>query len=158
MDDQALRTQLVNMLTVRQAHADFADAVADFPEEHINTIPPHTPYSFWHVVEHMRICQKDILDYIESDSYVWPTFPDDLWPDAAAQTDVVGWQASIDTFLSDRQHFVDIIKNPESDLFAQLANSGKHQHNILREVGIIASHNAYHTGGLIMMRQTLGIW
>ncbi|MEM7335409.1 MAG: DinB family protein, partial [Chloroflexota bacterium] len=75
-----LRNQLVNLLTVRQAHMDFEDAVANFPKEHINSKPPHSLYSFWHLLEHVRICQLDILEYISSDSYKWPNFPDDLWP------------------------------------------------------------------------------
>ncbi len=79
--DSELRDQLVRMLTVRQAHMDFEDAVADFPEEHINTRPPNCDYTFWHLLEHLRICQKDILDYIRSESYEWPDFPGDLWPD-----------------------------------------------------------------------------
>ena len=31
MQDQELRNQLVRMLTIRQAHMDFEDAVANFP-------------------------------------------------------------------------------------------------------------------------------
>ena len=40
-EDKELRNQLVHLLTVRQAHMDFEDAVADFPAEHINTRPPN---------------------------------------------------------------------------------------------------------------------
>jgi len=81
LEDKELRNQLVHLLTFRQAHMDFEDAAADFPEEHINTRPPNCDYTFWHLLEHLRICQKDILDYIESDNYQWLDFPNDLWPD-----------------------------------------------------------------------------
>ena len=156
-NDKELRKQLVGMLTIRQAHVDFEDAVAKFPEEHINTIPPNCNYSFWHVLEHLRICQKDILDYIVSDTYKWLKFPDDLWPKKSAKTDLVGWQETINQFLTDRQKLVEIISSPSTNLFTPLPNSGKHQHNILREINIIASHNAYHTGGIMMMRQSMNI-
>lgn len=155
---QELKQQLVNMLTVRQAHLNFEDAVENFPEAHINTVPPNCNYSFWQLLEHLRICQKDILDYIESDNYTWPKFPDDLWPEKSSETDLAGWQQTINTFLNDRQKLVDIINNPETNFFASLANSGKHMHTILREINIIASHNAYHTGGFVIMRQSIGIW
>jgi hypothetical protein len=157
-DDQELRKQLVHLLTVRQAHMDFEDAVANFPEEHINTTPSNSEYTFWGLVEHMRLGQKDILDYIQSDSYQWHTFPDDYWPDKSAETDLAGWQRTIDSFYADRRTLADIVNEPNVDLFAPLPNSGEHKHNILREINIIASHNAYHTGELAVLRHVMGIW
>ena len=157
-DDQELRKQLVNLLTVRQAHMDFEDAVASFPRAHINTRPPNCEYTFWHLLEHLRICQRDILEYIEADDYHWLNFPDDLWPDRAATTELAGWQQTIDSFIADRQRLVEIVNDPETNLFAPLPNSGDYQHNILREIHIIASHNAYHTGELGVLRQVMGLW
>jgi len=157
-NEVALRQQLVNLLTVRQAHMDFEDAVADFPEEHINTRPANCDYTFWHLLEHMRICQKDILDYIQSTEYQWLTFPDDLWPDKSAKTDLAGWRQTIANFREDRQMLATIINDPGTDLFAPLQNSGEHRHNILREINIVASHNAYHTGELGILRQIMGLW
>ncbi len=157
-DDRELRNQLVRMLTNRQAHMDFEDAVANFPEEHINTRPPNCDYTFWHLLEHLRICQQDILEYIQSDDYTWPNFPDDLWPDKSAGSDLAGWQQTIESFYADRQNLVDMINDPNVDLFASLPNSGEHRHNILREINIIASHNAYHTGELGILRQIMGLW
>ncbi|MEM7032702.1 MAG: DinB family protein [Chloroflexota bacterium] len=156
--DKELRNQLVRMLTVRQAHMDFEDAVADFPLEHINTKPANCDYSFWHLLEHIRICQKDILEYIVSNEYIWPNFPVDLWPDKSIDADSIGWENTITQFYADRQGLVDIINNPAYDLFTPLSNSGEHQHNILREINIIANHNAYHTGELGVWRQIMGLW
>ena len=157
-NDAEVRNQLVRMLTIRQAHMDFEDAVADFPADQINTRLPNADYTFWHLLEHIRICQKDILDYIQSDTYRWPNFPDDLWPAPSAETDLSGWQQTIEQFYTDRQKLVAIINDPAVDLFAPLPNSGEHQHNILREINIIASHNAYHTGELAILRQVMGLW
>jgi hypothetical protein len=137
---------------------DFEDAVADFPADQINTILPNGDYTFWHLLEHIRICQKDILEYTHSDEYQWPNFPDDLWPDKSAETDLAGWQRTIEQFYADRQKLAEIVNDPAVDLFAPLPNSGEHQHNILREINIIANHNAYHTGELAIMRQVLGLW
>jgi hypothetical protein len=157
-DDKELRNQLVRMLTVRQAHMDFEDAVADFPEAYINARPPNCSYTFWHLLEHMRFCQRDIVDYILAEDYEWPDFPDDLWPDVEAETDLAGWQQTIESFYADRQSLVDIINDPAVDLFAPLPNSGEHEHSIVREINVIASHNAYHTGELGILRQVMGLW
>lgn len=157
-NDKELRNQLVRMLTVRQAHMDFEDAVADFPMAYINTRPPNCDYTFWHLLEHLRICQRDILEYIESDAYVWPNFPDDLWPARSAETDHAGWQQTIAGFLADRRRLTAIIQSPDVDLFAPLPNSGPHRHNIVREINIIAGHNAYHTGEFGILRRVMNLW
>lgn len=158
MNEKELRTQLVNMLIVRQAHMDFVDAVSDFPEAAINLKPPRCDYTFWHLVEHLRICQKDILDYMVAEAYTWPNFPDDLWPDKKAETDADGWRASIDQFLADRQAVVDVVMNSATDLFAPLLHSGDHRHTVVREINVLAAHNAYHTGELGVLRQVMGLW
>ncbi|MCP5100630.1 MAG: DinB family protein [Chloroflexi bacterium] len=158
MHHPELREQLVNLLTIRQAHMDFEDAVADFPAEHINTQPPNCDYTFWHLIEHIRICQKDILDYIVSDNYQWPTSFSEMWPDKSATTDLAGWNQTIDEFKEDRQKLVGIVIDLTTDLFAPLPNSKHHQHNIVREINIIGSHNAYHTGELGILRHVMGLW
>jgi hypothetical protein len=158
MNDQKLRAQLTALLTVRQAHMDFEDAVAGFPPAQINVRPANCEYTFWHLLEHLRICQRDILDYIQADSYQWPSFPDDLWPAREATADEAGWQQTIAAFLADRQELVRIVNDPGVDLLAALPNSGEHRHTILREIHIIASHNAYHTGELAILRAVMGLW
>jgi hypothetical protein len=156
--DTLIRDELTALLSVRQAHLGFEDAVADFPLEHVNTRPPNCPYTFWHLLEHMRICQRDILEYIESENYQSLRFPDDLWPDPSALTDANGWQHTIDSLLADRQRLAEIANDPTVDLMAPLANSGSSQHTIVREIHVIAAHNSYHVGGLVMMRQVMGFW
>lgn len=155
--DEAVRTQLVNMLLKRQAHMLFEDAIANFPTEHINTHPPQVTYSFWHLLEHIRICQYDILDYIRNAAYTAPNFPDDLWPVPEVDTDEAGWNATIHQFYADRQALVDIVQNPSTDLYSQIPH-GWDGHNILREILVVADHNAYHIGELAILRQVMGLW
>ena len=158
MSDKELRHQLVRLLTVRQAHMDFEDAVKDFPMSEINTKLPNCDYTFWHVLEHIRICQIDILEFIVSDNYKWLNFPDDLWPARDAITTPEGWQQTIDQFFADRQALVDVINDPARDLFERLPNNRDKEINILREIHTVASHNAYHTGEIGIARHILGIW
>ena len=124
----------------------FEEAVAGFPESHINTRPPHVEYSFWHLLEHLRLCQYDILDYIRNPGYQAPEFPAGYWPDKKADTDLAGWQQTIDQFLVDRQALVDMINDPDTDLYEPMPH-GWDGHNVLREIIVVADHNAYHLGG-----------
>jgi hypothetical protein len=154
--DQELRQQLVNMLVKRQAHMTFEDAVADFPESHINAYPANVEYSFWHLLEHLRIVQFDIVDYIRNPDYQTPNFSD-YWPDKKDVTDFAGWQQTISQFLADRQVLVNMVMDPDIDLYAPIPH-GWDGHNILREIMLVASHNAYHIGEMGILRQVMGLW
>ena len=156
--DKALREQLIGLMIVKQAHMTFEEAVEAFPLAQINTRPPNVDYTFWHLIEHIRLCQRDILDYIIDENYVDPTFPDDYWVDDSAEATPADWYASIDQFLADRQAFVDILNDPATDLFAPLPNSGERAHNILREIEICGAHNAFHIGEIGVLRQVMGLW
>lgn len=157
MNDQHLRQQLFNALTVRQAHQSFADAIADFPTAHFNTRPPGLPYTFWHLLEHLRIAQADILDYIENPDYAYRKFPEEYWPPPDAQADEANWRNTIASFKADLAALVAIAQDPTRDLVAQIPH-GEPGHNILREILIVAAHNAYHTGEIGSLRATLDLW
>jgi hypothetical protein len=157
MNDQIVRQQLTNMLTIRQAHMTFEDAVANFPEVHYNTKPQGLTYSFWHLIEHIRFCQLDILDYIRNPNYVEPKFPDDLWHKPDATADKAAWDKTIADFIADRDALVAIINDPQTDLYAQIPHAYA-GHNILREILVVADHNAYHIGELGVLRQNMNLW
>lgn len=155
---EALRQQLRALLEVEQAHMSFENAVAGFPLTAINQTPPNVPYTFWHLLEHLRLCQRDILEFstLPADQYRWPTFPDDYWPAPKAETDAAGWQATIEAFLADRRALVDLVLDPTVDLTAALVHGP--EYTLLREILVVADHNAYHLGEFAILRQTLGLW
>ncbi|MBL8156013.1 MAG: DinB family protein [Anaerolineae bacterium] len=157
MSDQAIRQQLVNLLTVRQAHLNLDDAVKGFPVEHINTRPPKVEYTFWHLLEHLRITQWDILDYCRNPNYKEIRWPDDYWPARDAVTDAAGWQRTIDQFQADLDALVAIVQNPQTDLYSPIPH-GYDGHTILREILVVADHNAYHIGEFAILRQVVGNW
>jgi len=157
MSDSTIRQQLVNLLTKRQAHMLFNDAVKDFPEAHINTQISDADYTFWHLIEHIRLTQFDILDYIRNPEYAARQWPRDYWPAPDATTDTAGWSQTVQQFNADLQALLDIINDPANDLFAQIPHA-QPGHNILREIIIVGQHNAYHVGELGILRQTMGLW
>jgi DinB superfamily len=157
MNDKHVREQLVNALSVQQAHMLFDDAVKDFPAEHYNTRPVNTPYSFWHLIEHLRMTQWDIVDYIQNSNYQYREFPKDYWPHPKSNTDASGWNKTIQQFHDDLQALIDIVNHPDTDLYAQIPHAQK-GHTILREINIVATHNAYHVGELGILRAVMGLW
>lgn len=155
MSEQHIRAQLVNMLTVGQAHMTFEDAVRNFPSDEINARAANVEYTFWHLLEHLRICQWDILDYIRNPNYKELTFPDDLWPARDAITDEAGWQKTIQQFLADRAEMVTIINDPQTNLYSPIPH-GYDGHTIFREILVVADHNAYHIGEFGILRHIRG--
>lgn len=155
--DALLRQQLVNLLTMPQAHMTFDDAVKNFPSGHYNTRPTGVEYTFWHLLEHLRICQWDILDYCRNPKYQHMEWPRQYWPAPDAETDAAGWQHSINQFVTDLEALVAMVKNPQTDLYAPIAH-GYDGHTILREILVVADHNAYHIGEFGILRQITGIW
>ena len=77
-ENARLRHELLALLNGRQAHMTLFDAVDNFPPAHINSFPPNVPYTFWHLLEHLRIAQQDILHFITNPDYQAPPWPDIL--------------------------------------------------------------------------------
>ncbi len=154
--DAVLRKQLVALLRGGNAHMPLEDAVADFPMEAINRQPPNVPYSPWHLLEHLRLTQWDILDFIRNPKYVYRQWPEDYWPAPGEQADAVKWQETISRFKADQDSLASIVQDPATDLTADLAHAPGY--NILREILVVSDHNAYHIGEFAILRQVMGTW
>ena len=158
-DEQApLREQLIALLRGGHAHATFDQAVKDFPAEHRGTVPPNLPYSAWQLLEHLRITQRDILNFSAppTGGYQHIAWPDDYWPKEPQPSSAHAWDHSIATIRTDLEHFEALIQNPKSDLYKPF-RWGDGQ-NLLREALLIADHTAYHLGELVVLRRLLGAW
>ena len=155
--DQALREHVLNLLKMKGAHMSFDDAVADFPEHLINTCPPNVAYTPWHLLEHLRIAQWDILEYARNPQHVSPQWPVGYWPARDAKTNMAGWNQSIQQFRCDLNDMQVMVSDPNTDLYAPIPH-GYDGHTILREALLMADHNAYHVGELAILRQVMGAW
>ena len=154
--DRRLREHLVEVLRGGNAHMSFAEAVAEFPELHINTRPPRVAYTFWHLVEHLRMTQADILAYLTQADYQALAWPRDYWPALDARATKLQWDESVASFLRDLETLVRIVADDGTDLFGTVPSHD--EHTVLREVLIVADHNAYHIGELGILRQVTKAW
>jgi hypothetical protein len=155
-ESTALREQLVALLVKSQAHADFDAAVRDLPPELRGKKVRGIPHTAWQLLEHMRIAQWDILEFSREPKHVSPAWPDGYWPETPAPPDDEAWDKSVRRFNSDRKAMQKIIADPASDLFKPFSH-GEGQ-TLLREALLIADHNAYHIGQLVLLRRLLGAW
>jgi DinB superfamily len=149
--------ELVALLDGGQAHATFEDAVKDFPVKLRGVVPEGLPYSAWQILEHIRIAQKDILDFSAppTGGYHGMKWPEAYWPKEAAP-EAGDWERSVAAVLADREKFKGLLTKPGADLYKPfLWGNGQ---NLLREALLIADHAGYHVGELIVLRRLLGAW
>jgi hypothetical protein len=154
--DQSLREHLLYLLRGGGAHLDFEAAIADLPVEQRGARPAGVPHTPWRLLEHLRIAQWDILEFSRNPHHVSPPFPDGYWPPDDSPPDPGAWDRSVAAFRADLQAMQDLVVHPATDLFAPLAH-GQGQ-TILREALLVADHNAYHLGQLVLVRRALGAW
>ena len=63
-NDKALRQHVVNLLKGGNAHVDFDSAFKDLPAELRGKRPKGAEHSPWELLEHLRIAQWDILEFL----------------------------------------------------------------------------------------------
>jgi len=155
-DDKALRDDVLHLLRGGNAHVSFEKAVAGLPEELRGRKPRRMPYTPWQQLEHMRIVQWDILEYIRNPQHVSPEWPEGYWP-GEGQPARSAWAKGVKAFQADRQALVDLAADPSTDLLARISHVPDGP-TILHELLLVADHNAYHLGQLILLRRLLGAW
>ena len=155
-DDSQLRDQLVAMLQGGHAHATFDDVVKGFPVERAGTRPQGLPHSAWELLEHMRLAQEDILRFSQSAAHVSPKFPEGYWPASPAPGGHRQWSEAVRAFRQDLAEFEAMVRDPKQDLDRKFPwGDGQ---TLLREALLIADHNSYHLGQLVLVRRLLGAW
>jgi hypothetical protein len=153
--DQALRKQVLDLLNGGQAHATFDAAMGDWPVQLAGVKVANFPHTAWMLLEHMRLGQWDILEFSRNAKHVSPKWPDDYWPTAEAPADEKAWKASMAAFRKDLRSITQLVGDRKTDLFARIPwGDGQ---TILREALVVADHNAYHLGQLVMLRKSIGI-
>jgi len=154
--DKALREHVLYLLAGGGAHADFDSAIANIPEKVRGTRPAAAPHSPWEILEHMRIAQWDILEFSRNPNHVSPEFDAGYWPQTPAPPSAAAWEESVRAFRADLDGMRALVTDEKTDLFARIPH-GDGQ-TILREALLVADHNAYHLGQLVLVRRLLGAW
>ena len=155
-NDRALRAQLAKLLDCEEAHVGFDKAVKGIPPRMRGQLPQGTEHSLWQLLEHLRIAQADILEFCQTAKYKHKQWPDDYWPKALGPHSAAAWTKSIASYRRDRKAMQKLTANPTIDLLAEIPHGTGQTY--LREILLVADHNAYHIGQIVALRRRLGIW
>lgn len=154
--DPSLRDHLLYLLKDGGAHLDFDAAIKDMPAHLQGKRPDGSPHSPWELLEHLRIAQWDILEFMRNPKHISPEFPAGYWPATPAPPDEKAWSKSVKAFHADHEAIIAITGDPSTNLYAKIPH-GDGQ-TILREILLVADHNSYHLGQLVLARRLLEAW
>ncbi len=154
--DEQLRQHVATLIDGKGAHLTFEAVLDGWPADARHVAPEGTPHTAWQLLEHMRLAQRDILEFCINPRYAEPRFPDDYWPLVAVAPDAAAWTESLAQFAHDRGAMKQLVADRSTDLFRPIPH-GTGQ-TILREALVVADHNAYHLGQLVLLRRLLGQW
>lgn len=144
-----LRAHVLELLEGKFAHIDVESALRKFPVEKINSTIENFPHTAWQLLEHIRIAQWDILEFSRDGEHVSPEFPDGYWNlSKGAKED---WENSVAEVLKNLQEMRDLISDEKNDLFKTFSH-GDGQ-TLLREALLVADHNAYHLGQIMVLEK-----
>ncbi len=156
VNDWALREQLGKVLNWREAHADWKQALAGLDTAHRGVRPQGSPHSAWDLLEHVRLAQRDILDFTLDPKHISPDWPSGYWPKSLAPADDAEWEKSVGEFFRDLKEMEKLMNNQRTDLFARLPHGTGQTY--LRQVLLLIDHNSYHLGQLVLVRRLLSAW
>jgi hypothetical protein len=154
-EDRGLRRQLVDALGGGHAHVPFDQAVAGWKPALRGVRPEGTSHTAWQLLEHLRIAQRDILEFSRNPGHASPEWPEGYWPPRDAPPGPAAWSRSVREFENDLEAMQALVADPRTDLHARIPH-GTGQ-TILREALTLGAHNSYHIGQLMALRRMLGI-
>ena len=156
MKDKVLRDHLVKLLKGGQAFVTFDNAIKNVKPELRNKRPSKEIHSVWENLEHMRIAQEDILKYSIDPKWESPDWPEGYWPQNSGSIDDNAWNESVASFIRDREEVIKLAMNEKIDLTSIIPHT--EEHTYLREILLVADHNAYHLGQVVIVRKLLNDW
>jgi hypothetical protein len=156
MPDEPTLRQVVTRFLSGETHMSFDEAVAEYPLERMNDFPPSVPYTPWQLLEHIRITQHDILDFMRNPDYREPDWPRQYWPESTARADADAWHRTIKTFHADLEELLQLVQDSHTDLSARIRwGTGQ---TIIEELIKVSDHTSYHLGEFAILRQVMGTW
>ena len=121
--DKVIRKELLALLRGGEAHMSFDWAVSGFPMKDINNRVPNGSYRVWHLLEHMRIAQWDILEFVRDPGHVSPSFPDGYWPQPDETAMPALWRKTVKNISADLKAVQEIVEDPKTDLFSPIPHT-----------------------------------
>lgn len=151
------RSIVASSLNWEQAHASLESVLRGFPADLRGRRPTGFAHSAWELLEHIRITQRDLLDFLQNADYEETLeWPKDYWPRSMAPASDKEWNASVSAWKKDRMAIERFTRETNIDLTSRIPKGTGQTY--LRTVLVAADHAAYHLAQIVVVRQLLGAW
>jgi len=148
---------VASSLDWEQAHVSLEHALKGLPAKLRTSRPEGFEHSVWDLVEHMRLAQYDLLDFLTNAHYEEKLkWPDDYWPRPGARLTAKQWNSSLDQIRRDTQAIAQFTTRYRGDLTERIPHGTGQTY--LRTVLVALVHNSYHTAQIVDVRRALGSW
>ena len=154
-EENIIAEELISLLRKGNAHISTDEVLKEIPYEKITKKHKDTPYSIWELTEHLRLAQWDIVQFSKGPGHQSPSWPEGYWPKEKNPSENE-WNRCLKNIHSDREEMIVHLKNA-GDRILDPFPYGTGQ-SLFREALVLADHNSYHTGEIVLLRRLLGIW
>jgi uncharacterized damage-inducible protein DinB len=154
---QDWRAIIASSLDWEQAHAKLDNAVKGLPAALRGQRPAGYPHSAWELLEHIRITQRDLLDFCQNPDYEETLeWPGDYWPPTPTPPTADAWDNTIEEYRRDREALARFATEADIDLTTRIPRGTGQTY--LRTILVAVDHASYHTGQIVSVRRVLGVW
>ncbi|MBI4640222.1 MAG: DinB family protein [Candidatus Tectomicrobia bacterium] len=151
---ETLRKILADALRGEGAHVDPVRAVSNLRAESATLQPASGVHSAYQLLSHMVYWQDLILQAARGEQVSWPASLAEGWKDHSAAEAAANWASLVARFQAGVEEAGQLART--ADLDQPLANWG--DSTVLKALSVLAVHNSYHLGQVVMARQVAGQW
>lgn len=154
--DRKWREIVASSLDWEEAHVALERAVEGLAPELRGRRPNSYPHSAWELLEHIRLTQYDLLDFMRNAAYVDPTGLEDYWPRHPVPPSDSAWHESLARIGKDRDALRAFATSADLDLTTKIPHGTGQTY--LRTILVAVDHTAYHVGQIVAVRRLLNAW
>jgi uncharacterized damage-inducible protein DinB len=146
-----LERAIGNALSGKGAHVGTKNIFEGLDWKTAGTRPSGAPHSIFQLLWHLSYWQDWALKWLEGGNPAIPKHASASWPGEPCPASAQEWQRAVQGFRSGLARL-----ERESRRADLLSTRGKHSR--LGMLQVIASHNSYHAGQVVVLSQMLGKW
>ena len=146
-----LERAILRALSGEGAHASTTTLFDDLDWRAAGKRPRASPYSVFQLLNHMIYWQEWALEWLDGTTRPLPQHASGSWPGKSKPAGEKEWEAALERFRSGVKRLARLAG--KTDWFSKRGARSR-----LEMVHTIASHNSYHAGQVVVLRQALGRW
>lgn len=150
-DTRVLEKTVRRALSGKGAHVEAQSAFAGLRWKHAGTERDGAPHTVFQLLNHMIYWQEWVVKWLDGQDRPIPRHASGSWPGRAQPASAEEWKRAVARF---RKGLGELNRRSRrTDVFSKHGKKTR-----LEMLHTLASHNSYHVGQVVLLRQMLGAW